>query len=67
MDISKALTVEELNSIYHQHPDWYPLLTTDFLNKKAALTEGENNKSVINYLPNFIKNGNSNNHATEAS
>jgi len=67
VDILNAKTIEELNSIYHQHPDWYPLLTTDFLNKKAALTEGENNKSVINYLPNFIKNGNSNNHATEAS
>ena len=65
-DISKAKTIEELNSIYHQHPDWYPLLTTDFLNKKAALLDAGNNKTVINYLPNFIQNGNSNN-ATNAS
>lgn len=65
-DISKAKTIEELNSIYHQHPDWYPLLTTDFLNKKAALLDTGNNKTVINYLPNFIQNGNSNN-ATNAS
>jgi len=65
-DISKAKTIEELNSIYHQHPDWYPLLTTDFLNKKAALLDAGNNKTVINYLPNFIQNGNSNN-ATDAS
>lgn len=65
-DISKAKTIEELNSIYHQHPEWYPLLTTDFLNKKAALLDAGNNKTVINYLPNFIQNGNSNN-ATDAS
>jgi hypothetical protein len=65
-DISKAKTIEELNSIYHLHPDWYPLLTTDFLNKKAALLDAGNNKTVINYLPNFIQNGNSNN-ATDAS
>jgi len=66
LDISKAQTVEELNSIYHLHPDWYPLLTTDFLNKKATLLEAGSNKPVINYLPNFIQNGNSNN-ATNAS
>jgi len=66
LDISKAQTVEELNSIYHLHPDWYPLLTTNFLNKKAALLEAMNNKPVINYLPNFTQNGNSNN-ATNAS
>lgn len=65
-DISKSKTIEELNSIYHQHPDWYPLLTTDFLNKKAALLDAGNNKTVIKYLPNFIQNGNSNN-ATNAS
>jgi len=59
-DISKAQTVEELNSIYHQHPEWYPLLTTDFLNKKAAIQEGETNKSVINYQSNYLRNGNNN-------
>ncbi|MFA6974317.1 MAG: AAA family ATPase [Parcubacteria group bacterium] len=65
-DIAKAQTVEELNSIYHQHPEWYPLLTTDFLNKKASILEAGNNKPVINYLQNYIQNGNSNN-ATNAS
>ena len=65
-DIAKAQTVEELNSIYHQHLEWYPLLTTDFLNKKASIVEAENNKQVINYLQNYIKNGNTNN-ATDAS
>ena len=63
-DISKAQSVEELNAIYHQHPDWYPLLTTDFLNKKAAILEMQNSKPVINYLSNFIQNGNN---ATNAS
>jgi len=66
-DIAQAQTVEELNSIYHQHPDWYPLLTTEFLNRKAALTESQNNKPVINYQPNFNPNGNSNHNATSAS
>jgi len=66
LDISNAKTVEELNSIYHLHPDWYPLLTTDFLNKKATLLDAESNKPVIKYLSNFIQNGNSNN-ATNAS
>jgi hypothetical protein len=65
-DISKAQTVEELNSIYHQHPEWYPLLTTEFLNKKASILEAGNNKPVINYLQNYTQNGNSNN-ATNAS
>ncbi|MFT3752103.1 MAG: AAA family ATPase [Paludibacter sp.] len=65
-DISKAQTVEELSSIYHQHPEWYPLLTTDFLNKKASIVEAEKSKPVINYLQNYTQNGNSNN-ATNAS
>ncbi|MEA4981538.1 MAG: AAA family ATPase [Paludibacter sp.] len=65
-DIAKAQTLEELNSIYHQHPEWYPLLTTDFLNKKASILEAGENKPVINYLQNYIKNGNINN-ATNAS
>lgn len=66
-DIAQAKTVDELNAIYHQHPDWYPLLTTEFLNRKAALTESQNNKTVINYQPNFNPNGNSNHNATSAS
>jgi len=60
VDISKAQTIEELNAIYHQHPEWYPLLTTDFLNRKVALQEGETNKSVINYQSNYLRNGNNN-------
>lgn len=66
LDIYNAKTVDELNAIYHLHPDWYPLLTTDFLNKKATLLDAESNKPVIKYLSNFIQNGNSNN-ATNAS
>ena len=66
-DISKAQTVEELNFIYHQHPDWYPLLTTDFLNRKAVLVENESNKHVINYLSNFTSNEHNTNNASSAS
>jgi len=66
LDISNAKSIEELNSIYHLHPDWYPLLTTDFLNKKTTLLDAESNKPVIKYLTNFKQNGNSNN-ATNAS
>ncbi len=64
-DISKAQTVDDLNAIYHQHPEWYPFLTSDFLNRKSAILEGESNKTVINYQSNYLKNGNNN--ATNAS
>jgi len=63
-DILKAQTVEDLNSIYHQHPEWYPLLTTDFLNRKDAILKAGSTKPVINYLSNYVKNGNN---ATNAS
>lgn len=63
-DILKAQTVEDLNSIYHQHPEWYPLLTTDFLNRKDTILKEGSTKPVINYLSNYVKNGNN---ATNAS
>lgn len=60
LDISKAKSVEELNAIYHQHPEWYQLLTSDFLNKKASIQEAESNKPIINYQSNYLQNGNNN-------
>jgi len=63
-DILKAQTVEDLNSIYHQHPEWYPLLTTDFLNRKDAILKEGSTKPVINYLSNYVKNGNNANNAS---
>ena len=63
-DILKAQTVEDLNSIYHQHPEWYPLLTTDFLNRKDAILKAGSTKPVINYLSNYVKNGNNANNAS---
>ena len=63
-DILKAQTVEDLNSIYHQHPEWYPLLTTDFLNRKDTILKEGSTKPVINYLSNYVKNGNNANNAS---
>lgn len=54
--INQAKTIEELTSIYHQYPEWYQQLTSDFMQKKMQLQE-ENNKPIINYNPNFIHYG----------
>ena len=32
--INQAKTIEELTSIYHQYPEWYQQLTSDFMQKK---------------------------------
>ena len=55
--INQAKTIEELTSIYHQYPEWYQQLTTDFMTKKMQLQE-ETNKPIINYNPNFVHYGN---------
>lgn len=54
--IQKAETIEELGKIYHDYPDWYPLLTTDFLNKKEILKlkEQKNNVPIINTIQNHL-------------
>ena len=54
--INQAKTIEELTSIYHQYPEWYQQLTSDFMQKKMQLQE-ESNKPIINYNPNFIHYG----------
>lgn len=54
-DIQSAKSIEELNAIYHQHPEWYPQLTTDFLNKKSLL---QTNQPKVTTLPNYLQNGN---------
>ena len=54
--ISQAKTIEELTSIYHQYPEWYQQLTSDFMQKKMQLQE-ESNKTIINYNSNFIHYG----------
>lgn len=60
--IQNAKSVEELGRIYHQYSDWYPLLTTDFLNKKAFLTLKEQKANVPKIDTNHLiqNNGNSN-------
>ena len=57
LQVSKAKTIEELTEIYHQYPEWYQQLTTDFMQKKSQL-QTETRESQINYNPNFIKYGN---------
>lgn len=53
--ITQAKSIEELTSIYHQYPEWYQQLTSDFMNKKSELQEIKNKS--INYNPNFIRYG----------
>lgn len=56
MQISKAKTLEELTAIYHQYPEWYQQLASDFMQKKVQLQE-ETSNQVINYHPNFVRYG----------
>lgn len=56
--IKEAANLEELTAIYHQYPEWYPLLTTEFLNKKATLNQPVQSSPHINYNPNYLQNGN---------
>lgn len=55
--INSSKTIEELTAIYHAYPEWYQQLTTDFMQKKAALMDRQN-QSIINYTPNYIRYGN---------
>lgn len=53
--INQVKSIEELTSIYHQYPEWYQQLTSDFMNKKAALQDQRN--QPVNYTPNFVRYG----------
>ena len=55
--INSSKTIEELTAIYHQYPEWYQQLTSDFMQKKAAL-QVQKNQPTINYTPNYIRYGN---------
>ena len=35
--INSSKTIEELTAIYHAYPEWYQQLTSEFMQKKAAL------------------------------
>jgi hypothetical protein len=56
--IQEAKTLEELNGIYHQHPEWYPLLTSDFMTKKADLQKPQISNIPVHNQPNLIRYGN---------
>lgn len=55
--IKKSQTLEELTSVYHQYPEWYQQLTSDFMQRKQILKE-EKSQSKINYSPNYVRYGN---------
>lgn len=57
-----ATTVDELSRIYHQYPEWYPILTADFFNKKSSLTSAlqEIDNPVLSINQNISNNGNIN-------
>lgn len=50
--IHSSQTLEELVAVYHQYPEWYPQLTSDFMQRKMLL-KGQN-QPIINQ-PNFIR------------
>jgi len=56
--IQEAKTLEELSTIYHQHPEWYPLLTPDFMSKKADLQKPQSTIIQTPNQPNLIRYGN---------
>lgn len=53
--IKLCKSIEELTSIYHQYPEWYQQLTSDFMSKKSELQEIKDKS--INYTPNFVRYG----------
>lgn len=55
--IKNSQTLEELTSVYHQYPEWYQQLTSDFMQRKQILKE-EKSQSKINYSPNYVRYGN---------
>lgn len=55
--IKGASNLDELTAIYHKYPEWYPLLTTEFLNKKALLTQPAQTTPSINFNQNYKLNG----------
>lgn len=45
--INAAVSIEELTGIYNTYPEWYPLLKSDFADKKAALQSNVNPNPII--------------------
>ena len=57
--IQETATVDELVKIYHMYPEWYPLLTADFIQRKESLYQMEERKKmpIINFNSNLSQNG----------
>ena len=54
-EISKAETIEQLNSVYQQFPEWNQQLLSDFTNRKNELLQPKEEAHPINYQPNFTR------------
>ena len=54
-EISKAETIEQLNSVYQQFPEWNQQLLSNFTNRKNELLQPKEEAHPINYQPNFTR------------
>ena len=54
-EISNAETIEQLNSVYQQFPEWNQQLLSDFTNRKNELLQPKEEAHHINYQPNFTR------------
>ena len=55
--IQQAKNIEELTTLYHQYPEWYQQLTSDFMQRKIELQKTKREPQPIVYNPNFIHYG----------
>jgi hypothetical protein len=56
--LQQTTTIEELTALYHQYPEWYQQLTSDFMQRKIELQTPKRESQSIVYNPNFIHHGN---------
>lgn len=55
--LQQTTTIEELTALYHQYPEWYQQLTSDFMQRKIELQTSKREAQPIVYNPNFIHHG----------
>lgn len=63
--INNAKSIDELGAIYHKYPEWYPHLTSDFINRKSLLNLQDPKTISPKFInQNHFSNGNNNNAIT---
>lgn len=55
--IQQTINIEELTTLYHQYPEWYQQLTSDFMQRKIELQKTKIEPQPIVYNPNFVHHG----------